>query len=82
MSGERAAGPPARTGRFPVRVPGVDLSELPHVSGLLNAPGRRLSWLTVLKASVAVALAWLAASALPGDDAPVFAPIVALTTVQ
>ena len=31
---------------------------------------------------MAVALAWQVASALPGDDAPVFAPIVALTTVQ
>ena len=72
----------AATARTPVRVGGVDISDLPHLGGLLNAPGRRLTWLTILKASVAVALAWQVASALPGDDAPVFAPIVALTTVQ
>ena len=65
-----------------VRVGGVDSTELLDVGHILNAPGRRLTWLTILKASVAVALAWQVASALPGDDAPVFAPIVALTTVQ
>ena len=66
----------------PVRVGGVDITDLSHVGHLLNAPTRRLTWLTILKASVAVAVAWQIASALPGDDSPVFAPIVALTTVQ
>ena len=68
--------------RTPVRVGGVDITDLSHVGHLLNAPSRRLTWLTILKASVAVAVAWQIASALPGDDAPVFAPIVALTSVQ
>ena len=80
MSQGRDRAPRPRVPR--VRVGGVDISDLPHVGRLLNAPGRRLTWLTILKASVAVALAWQVASALPGDDAPVFAPIVALTTVQ
>ena len=83
MTGETAGSRPrAATARTSVRVGGVDISDLPHLGRLLNAPGRRLTWLTILKASVAVALAWQVASALPGDDAPVFAPIVALTTVQ
>jgi hypothetical protein len=66
----------------PRRVGGVDVTDLSHLDRLLNAPARSLTWLTVLKASISVALAWQIASALPGDDAPVFAPIVALTTVQ
>ena len=69
----------------PQRIPavgGISLTDLSPVSHLLNAPTRRLTWLTIIKASVAVAVAWQIASALPGDDAPVFAPIVALTTVQ
>ena len=67
---------------MPVTVGGVALTDLAPVSHLLNAPTRRLTWLTVIKASVAVAVAWQIASALPGDDAPVFAPVVALMTVQ
>src|SRR4029079_13635068 len=67
---------------MPVTVGGVTLTDLAPVSHLLNAPTRRLTWLTIIKASVAVAVAWQIASALPGDDAPLFAPIVALTTVQ
>src|SRR4029079_6685707 len=67
---------------MPVTVGGVTLTDLAPVSHLLNAPTRRLTWLTIIKASVAVAVAWQIASALPGDDAPVLAPIVALTTVQ
>ena len=63
-------------------VGGISHTDLSPVSHLLNAPTRTLTWLTILKASVAVAVAWQIASALPGDDAPVFAPIVALTTVQ
>ena len=83
MTGETARSRPRRASARPsVRVGGVDISDLPHLGHLLNAPGRQLTWLTILKASVAVALAWQVASALPGDDAPVFAPIVALTTVQ
>ena len=61
---------------------GIRLDDMSPVSHLLNPPTRRLTWLTIIKASVAVAVAWQIASALPGDDAPVFAPIVALTTVQ
>jgi hypothetical protein len=60
----------------------VVLTDLAPVSDLLNAPSRKLTWLTIIKASVAVAVAWEIASALPGDDAPLFAPIVALMTVQ
>ena len=67
---------------MPVTVAGVDITDLSHVSHLLNAPSRRLTWLTIVKASVAVAVAWQIASALPGDESPVFAPIVALMTVQ
>ncbi len=67
---------------MPVTVAGVDITDLSHVSHLLNAPSRRLTWLTIIKASVAVAVAWQIASALPGDESPVFAPIVALMTVQ
>ena len=67
---------------MPVTVGGVDITDLSHVSHLLNAPSRRLTWLTIIKASVAVAVAWQVASALPGDESPVFAPIVALMTVQ
>ena len=67
---------------MPITVGGVDITDLSHVSHLLNAPTRRLTWLTVVKASVAVAVAWQIASALPGDESPVFAPIVALMTVQ
>ena len=67
---------------MPVTVGGVNLTDLSPVSHLLNAPSRRLTWLTIIKASVAVAVAWQIASALPGDDSPVFAPIVALMTVQ
>ena len=63
-------------------VGGISLTDLSPVSHLLNAPTRRLTWLTIIKASVAVAVAWQIASALPGDDSPLFAPIVALTTVQ
>ena len=67
---------------MPVMVGGVNLADLSPVSHLLNAPTRRLTWLTIIKASVSVAVAWQIASALPGDNAPLFAPIVALMTVQ
>ena len=67
---------------MPVVIAGVDLSDVSHVNHLLNAPSRRLSWLTIVKASIAVALSWQLASVLPGNESPVFAPIVALMTVQ
>jgi hypothetical protein len=67
----------------PVGRGSADAGILAPLSDLLTAPSSgRPTWLTAFKAAIAAAVAWGLAEQLSGNASAVFAPILAMLTVQ
>jgi hypothetical protein len=67
----------------PVGRGSADAGVLAPISDLLTAPSSgRPTWLTAFKAAVAAAVAWGLAEQISGNASAVFAPILAMLTVQ